>query len=324
MALSSDRLAKLVGGELLRATGACPKRAIHDSRRVEHGDLFVALPGHRTDGHLHVADAFERGACAALVSDVSRLPDEAHDVIWVSDPLSALQTWAADHRQRLTGDCIGITGTNGKTTVKRMLRHFLEDHLRTYAAPHNYNTEIGLPLALLSMPADAHVGLFELGTEHPGDIHTLAQILRPSGAVLTSVGPGHLEGLGTVEQVAAEKWSLVESLPPSATAILSAESPHLLQRASRARCRTLTVGFSQGDVRARLLHTTPIQIELSEEQVTLRAPLLGEHNGLNLLLASVTARELGVPWALIKEKANTLSAEPHRLQLPTAPFGRLL
>jgi UDP-N-acetylmuramoyl-tripeptide--D-alanyl-D-alanine ligase len=323
--LGLEELAQQLEGELLRGTGARPCRVVLDSRHVVSGDLFVALPGARTDGHRHLREAFARGACATMVSNTAQLPDTAHDVLVVPDTAVALQAWAAAHRHRLRGTVLGITGTNGKTTVKQMLHHILSATASTYASPHNYNTEIGLPLSLLSMPHDAQFGVFEMGAERPGDIRFLAGILQPTWAVITSVGPGHLDGLTSVERVAAEKWSLAESLPKTGTVLVPADSAPLTARAAHAHCTVIRAGFDDGDVNARLLRTVPsLQLQIGDRKAPITCPLLGAHNAINLLLACVTAHRLGVDWETVAAQAATLTPVPHRLQPRRASFGTLL
>ena len=313
--ISAEELAATVGGTLLRGDGSAPVRAIHDSRLVRPGDLFVALPGRHADGHEYLEDAFARGACAAIVSRADQGPRNGRNLIVVSDPLAALQTWAATWSARSRATIIGITGTNGKTTVKRLLGHYLAAVASTYVAPHNYNTEIGLPLALLSMPADVSYGVFELGAYRPGDIAALVDILHPFWGIVTSIGPGHLEKLGSVDAVAEEKWSLIAGLPADGLAILPAESPLVMARARTVRCDVLTVGVAHGDVRGRLVRSVPqLEIALEEPGVTLTCPLVGAHHATNVLLAAATAHALGAPWDVIQERSATFTAAPHRLE----------
>ena len=313
--ISTEELAEIVGGTLLRGDGSTPVRAIHDSRLVRPGDLFVALPGRHADGHAYLEDAFARGACGAIVAQPNPIPSDGRNVIVVSDPLAALQTWAEAWNARSRATILGISGTNGKTTVKRLAGHYLAAIASTYVAPHNYNTEIGLPLALLSMPADISYGVFELGADRPGDIAALVDMLHPAWGIVTSIGPGHLEKLGTVDAVAEEKWSLIAGLPADGLAILPAESPLLMERARTARCKVLTVGVAHGDVRGRIVRSVPqLEIALVEPDITLTCPLVGEHHATNVLLAAATAHALGAPWDVIQERSATFTVAPHRLE----------
>ena len=299
-------IARCVSGDLLRGTSVRPLRAIHDSRLVRPGDLFVALSGQNTDGHRHLEEVFTRGACAALVSQADSLPDTAQNLIVVPNVTAALQTLAAAWRDALSATFIGITGSNGKTTVKTLLGHLLAQHAPTYVAPRNYNTEIGLPIALLAMPSDASIGVFELGAEAPGDIRLLSQLLNPQLGIITTVGPSHLDDLKTIDAVAREKWSLIESLPPTSTAIVNADSPELRARLGDAPVPITATGFHHGQLRGRLGRMTPsLEIRIESENITLCSALMGEHNASNVLLASAAARELGMPWPAISATLPT-------------------
>ena len=322
---SVEKVARIVEGELLRGGNQSPARAIHDSRLVRPGDLFVALPGHRSDGHRYLVDAFDRGACAALVSDTGSLPSNARNLIVVNDSQLALQQLASAWRDTLAGTFIGITGSNGKTTVKALLGHLLSAHDSTYTSPLNYNTEIGLPVALLSMPVDARFGVFELGAERPGDVRRLARILRPQFGVITSVGPSHLDGFETIDAVASEKWSLVEDLPKDGMAILNADSSYLLQRTSTAKMPVISTGLTGGDLRGQVIQAAPhLEVELEEHNVTMTCPLIGTHNANNLLLAAATANALGMSWDLISTTAASFEPTPHRLNPIRTSFGTIL
>ena len=322
---SAEKLSQVVDGRLLRGDGALPRRAIHDSRLVRPDDLFVALPGRRSDGHRYLADAFGRGACAAIVSDTGSLPSNARNLIVVDDPELALQQLASAWRDTLAAIFIAITGSNGKTTVRDLLGHMLSAHGSTYVSPHNYNTEIGLPIATLSMPSDVQFGVFEMGAEQPGDIEKLARILRPQFGVITSVGPGHLDGFETIEAVAAEKWSLVEALPKDGMAIVNADSSHLLQRTSTAKIPVISTGLRNGELRGRVIQAAPnLKVKLDEHNVTMVCPLIGIHNANNLLLATATARELGMTWDSICAQAASFTPIPHRLNPIQASFGTIL
>ncbi len=320
-----EKIAQIVEGELLRGESDTPTRAIHDSRLVRSGDLFVALPGHQSDGHGFLADAFNRGAIAAIVSDTYNLPDNARNVILVENPELALQQMAAAWRNTLSATFVAITGSNGKTTVKALLGHMLSAHGPTYVSPYNYNTEIGLPIALLSMSSEARFGVFELGAERPGDVSMLARILRPNLGIITSVGPSHLDGFETIDAVASEKWSLVEGLSEDGKAIVNADSPHLRALASTARLPVVSTGLNNGDLRGRVIQDVPsLKVKLDEHDVTMTCPLIGTHNAGNLLLAAVAANVLGMGWDSISARSESFEPIPHRLNPIQASFGTIL
>ena len=302
---------------------------MHDSRGIAPGDLFVALPGQSADGHTFLEDAFDRGACGALVSDPSAGPEDAPNLIVVDDPGSALLRLATARRKALAATLVGITGSNGKTTTRALLAQALretDDDPAIFSAPKNYNTEIGLPLALLAMPETASIGLFELGAECPGDIELLVDTLVPHIGLITTIGPSHLDGFGSIDAVAEEKWRLVEGLPPDGLAVVNADCPRLRDRATRAAVECLTVGLNHGEVRARLEAVAPRLILTIDDDPSLYldVPLAGLHNATNLLLAAVTARRLGTPPEQIEARLRTFTSVAHRLRPIPTSFGTVL
>jgi len=324
-----QEIATIAGGRLLDEQAAFlrPKRIVHDSRLVETGDLFAALPGERADGHAFVADAFERGACAALVSAADEVSSRTSNQIVVSDVLCALQAIAGAWRTQLPGTFIAITGSNGKTTTRALLAHLLGGLPEAFEAPKNFNTEIGLPLAILAMPETARIGVFELGADRPGDIGKLAEILRPDLGIITSVGPSHLDRFGSVERVAAEKASLAEALPDNALLFVNADSAPLARHLNEEAppCRLLRAGLERGGIVARVERSVPwIELVVEEPALRLSAPLLGRHNARNLLLAALAALELGISPATIAQRAASFEPVSHRLQRLEAPFGAIL
>ena len=321
---SVAEIAHIVKGELLYGVRETPRRVWHDSRSLRVGDLFVALPGARTDGHAFLGDAFGNGACSAIVRDRSAAPRTARNLIVVADPLAALRALAAAWRRRFTIPVVGITGSNGKTTTKALLGHLLAEDRIVHVAPKNYNTEIGLPIAVLGMPEGAQIGVFELGTEAPGEIDDLARLLSPTIVVVTDVGPSHYRAFGSIEAVAEEKWAMVHSLPSDGWAIVNADSTALRSRAKRLPPgRVATVGIEHGEIRGRILRAVP-GIIVEALGVRIEARLIGRHNAINLLLAAVTAQRLGILTETIARRAESFEPVAHRLASVPAPFGTIL
>ena len=322
---SVSEIAALTGGRLLRRVDQTPRRVIHDSRLVQPGDLFVALKGERTDGHEFLGDVFARGACAAIVSDSGAVPESARNVICVEETLEALWMLAAAWRREHSATMVGITGSCGKTTTKALLAYILAADRDVFASPESYNTEIGLPLALLSMPASARMGVFELGASAPGDIAPLASLLCPRIAILTMVGRTHLEGFGDSEAVAEEKWDLVRALPGSGTAIVNADCEQLAPFIDQETRHVVSFGLKRGVVRGKIVHAVPsLCLEVDDPPLRLSSALIGRHNATNVLAAVSSALHLGVPPQTIEERVATFAPVAHRLQLVRAPFGYLL
>ncbi len=321
---SSD-IARIVAGRLLRESDEVPLRAIHDSRLVQKGDLFVALKGARTDGHAFLEEAFTRGACGAIISETGTIPDNGRNLIVVEDTQVALSSLASAWRSELSATFVGITGTCGKTTTKAILAHLLEKDLRVFAAPHNYNTEIGFPIALLAMPSSAQVGIFELGASAPGEIAPLAVLLSPKIAILTMVGHGHLSGFGCVEAIAQEKWDLVRALPTGGKAIINRDSPELSQLTDGWTGEIISVGLQGGMLHGKIVRACPgLIIEVENPPLWLETNLLGRHNVTNILSAVACALELGLAKETIENRMRTFKPFLHRLNLLFAPFGYLL
>jgi UDP-N-acetylmuramoyl-tripeptide--D-alanyl-D-alanine ligase len=224
----AERIATAAGARVVaggrRAEG--PVRAVIDSRGAGPGDLFVGLPGERVDGGRFAADVLAAGAWGVLVGeDFAGAADPSGDgvVLAAPDPLAALQQLATAWRRALGAQVVGITGSTGKTSTKDLLAGMLRPHRRTVATPQNWNTEIGLPLTVLSAPADTEVLVLEMAMRGAGQIAELALIAEPDVGVITNVGPVHLELLGSLEAIRETKLELVRNLREGGTAIVPRE-----------------------------------------------------------------------------------------------------
>ena len=336
MEWTAEEIAALVEGRVHRPDPSKPITGFSiDSRTLQPGDLFVALPGTRTDGHLYIQDAFDRGAHGALVRVLPKpLDDAVCNCIEVRDPLEALQELAHAYRKRFSIPLIGITGSSGKTTTKELLFTILGEQYKAYRSPGNYNSEIGLPLALLGMPPEpgTEVGVFELALQNPGEIALLAKILEPSIGLITAIGDAHLGFFRDQEELARAKWALVESLPQSALAVLNFDAPFLRGWAEGLSCRVVGFGIAGPDAPIRATRIDDTSLEgLRFEIVTptaafgVRTPLLGRPNVYNVLGAVAVALELGVPIESIQRALERFRPVPHRLELKrSARFGFIL
>ena len=171
------------------------KGAVLDSRKVEPGMLFVALPGEKADGRDFIPQALERGAAGVI------------------DSLDALAEAAREYRRGLAAKTIGVTGSAGKTTTKELLRAFLSAKGKTHATSGNFNNNIGLPLTILNCPRDAEYLVLEMGTNHPGEIAALCSIAAPDAGVVTGIGTAHMEFFGSREAIAREKSAMLAAAP---------------------------------------------------------------------------------------------------------------
>jgi UDP-N-acetylmuramoyl-tripeptide--D-alanyl-D-alanine ligase len=273
-----------------------PESVTIDSRAAGPGALFVGLPGEHVDGGRFAAAALQAGAWGVLTA-----PEHAQPlastlstgvVLAADDPLRALQNLATAWRRDLGAQVIGVTGSTGKTSTKDLLLAVLVPHRRTVASRANFNTEIGLPLELLGAPAGTEVLVLEMGMRGAGQIAELAAIAEPDVAVIVSVGPVHLELLGSIEAIAAAKAELIAALPPNGTAVIPAQEP-LLAPHLRSDVTTVTFG-PDGDVRLIDAEGERLTIDARGERIVLEVPFTQAHLRSNLLAAVAAARAVGV------------------------------
>jgi len=290
---------------------------VTDTRRVRPGDLFVAIKGEHVDGHDYLADAAARGAVAAMVT--RKLDHEMPQVV-VDDSVLALGDLASAVRAQRDVRVVGITGSNGKTTVKTLAAAILSRHGRTHVSAGNYNNELGLPLSLLAMPSDTRFAVFEMGAGKPGDIAYLAAIARPDVGVVNLVAPAHLERMGSVEGVAETKGALYQALPADGVAIVNADDAFASFFDGLAGGRKLLhFGLDHAaDVSAQILEQRAdgsrfvLRTPVGEAAVSL--PLPGRHNVANALAASAIALALDVPLATIVAGLQSAEGVPGRLR----------
>ncbi len=295
-----------------------------DSRNLSDGDLFVALPGSRSDGHDHLADAASHGARAALVS---RRVDFPLPQIEVANTQTALGDLASAVRARRNARVIGITGSNGKTSVKTLTASILSRHARTHVNEGNRNNEIGLPLSVLAMPVNCQYAVFEMGAGKPGDIEYLAAIARPHVGLVNNVGPAHLERMKTLEGIAETKGAVYSALPADGTAIINADDRFADYFASLAGKRDV-LRFSldaEADVHATEIETTAagsrFTLHAPAGVVVVELPLPGRHNIANALAAAAIASAVDIPLPIIAAGLASATSIPGRLQVELMAGG---
>lgn len=304
-----------------------------DSRTIEPGQLFVALPGERADGHEFLDDAFQKGAGGALVQ---RLPSAAQaDVVnclQVKDPLRALQQLATRRRTELDIPIIGITGSAGKTTTKELIHAVLSRRYRTYCTPGNYNTEIGVPLSLFNMPDGTEVGIIEMGLQHPGDIRTLSGISRPTIGTLTSIGDAHIGFFPNQEALALEKWALMEALPHAGHAIFNLDAPYVAAWRRNLSCSTVSLALEHPDADATAVdvddtHLVGLRLSVltNGKTIPIQTSLLGRHNAYAVLAAVAVGCIMDVPTDETLKAVDAFKPLPHRMELKRSKrYGLIL
>jgi UDP-N-acetylmuramoyl-tripeptide--D-alanyl-D-alanine ligase len=299
----------------------------NDTRALRPGMLYVAIRGERLDGHAFLAQAKAAGAAAALVAQVDAAVELPQLV--VRDPLFALGELARMHRQRMPATVIGITGSNGKTTVKTLAASILSRVGACHANPGNRNNEIGLPLALLDLEPGHRYAVMEMGAGKPGDIAYLAQIARPQVGLVNNIGPAHLERMGSMDGVAETKGALYEALPPDGVAVINADDAYAGAFARRVSARRLLrYGLdAEAEVGAHVLSTGEhcrfrLRTPCGEGDVVL--PLPGAHNICNALAAAAIACAVDAPFDAIRAGLESAEGIAGRLRLLRQPAGYAL
>jgi UDP-N-acetylmuramoyl-tripeptide--D-alanyl-D-alanine ligase len=321
IAVTTAELAALAGG---RADLDEPIRGVTvDSRRVAPGDLFVALPGARAHGAAFADAALAAGAVAALVPQDAAGPRR----VVVADPLQALGLLAAEVRRRSRARVVAVTGSTGKTSTKDILAALVRPHGSVVASRANENNQLGMPLTLCRLEPGTDVAVLEMGMRGLGHIAYLAGLAHPDVAVITGVGPVHLELLGSVEAVAQAKAELLADLPESATAIVPQGDPLLAPYVSRTRARVL--GFGEAaDADLRLLafsHAERVaELELLGRRVSVRVPFAQHHNALNLAAAAGAYLALGLPLDGLAAGAADIALSAWRGEELPLPGGGFL
>ncbi|HET6545840.1 MAG TPA: UDP-N-acetylmuramoyl-tripeptide--D-alanyl-D-alanine ligase [Rhodanobacteraceae bacterium] len=309
-------IATWTGGRLCGVDARIDSVSI-DSRTLSPGALFVALPGEHHDAHDFVAAAGERGAAAAMVA--RELAAELPQVV-VADPLLALGELARHVRGRSSACVVGITGSNGKTTVKTLLAAILAQRGTTHVNAGNLNNEIGLPLTLLAMPPDAEFAVLEMGAGKAGDIAYLARIAQPSIALVNNVAAAHLERLGDLEGVAHTKGALISALPKGGCAVINLDDSFADYFIGLAGPRRIVrFGLGAGAmVGARLADDARDQrftLITPTGEIEVDLPLPGRHNVMNAVAAcaAAIAVDAAMPLEVMRDALQRASLVSGRL-----------
>ena len=334
MRLSPHEIAAAMEAEVVaEGVPTSPTRAVIDSTQTGAGDLFFGLHGSRHDGGKFAPQAIAAGAWGGVVSPrwrssfIGNSPTKDERRGWVfvvEDPLAAMQALARAWRRALGARVVGVTGSVGKTSVKDIARTLLPG--KVHANEENLNTEIGLPLTILEAPDDTETLVLEMAMRGKGQIAELAAIAEPEVAVITNVGPVHVELLGSVEAIAAAKAEILDDLPPSGTAIAPVEAGELEPHLERAP-KLLRFGPG-GDVEA-----TEVKIEDGVTEALVSTPLGAQsfqfpfaesHNLTNALAAIAAGVALGADLAGMSDRAADIGFSRFRGERLELPGGIVL
>jgi UDP-N-acetylmuramoyl-tripeptide--D-alanyl-D-alanine ligase len=328
---SVEEAAAAVGGQVTGDPGTVFSGAAIDSRAVHGGDigeLFFAFAGEQTDGHRFVADAFARGAAAAMVQQPVAPPEDGA-LITVPDTFRALHDLTRHLRQRVPEKLVGITGSAGKTTTKELLAAMLAARFQTARTPGNLNNLYGFPLSLLNVPDGTEWMVAEMGMSTPGELRQLSLLGRPDVALFTVVRPVHLEFFGTVQAIAEAKSELLAGVPADGLVVANADDPEVTRIARRQERKVVWYGFGDdAEVRASEVSPAPageigsrFVIHAGGESVEVALPLHGLYNVGNCLAAAAAAHALGVDLPAIAESVAAVRPAAKRGVVHRLPGG---
>ena len=306
--------ARTVTGEADRVCRGC----VIDSRQVEEGTIFVAFPGENVDGNDFASRAVQSGAGAVVMTRepeaelVSLAQDKGCAILLTDDPEEFLLRLAHTYRLELGCLVVGITGSIGKTTTKDVLAAVLAKRYRVWATKGNFNNLIGMPLTVLSAPADTEVLVLEMGMNHFGELSRMTAAARPNLAVITNIGTSHIEFLGSREGICKAKLEILEGLQEGGAAVLCGDEPLLWDKRESLGCKVVTYGIENSacDLTADLHSDGTFDIVNNGlasahlpvgEKFTAKLSIPGKHNVLNALAATAVGLLLGETPELIAQ-----------------------
>ncbi len=325
-------LADACGGELRNgsphrlATNVCT-----DSRKAKPGDFFFALSGDRFDAHQFLPEVAKAGVIA-VVAERKKIPANfSATVVVVDNARRALGNLAARYRQDFRAPIIAVGGSNGKTTTKELLAAVLRQKFKTLWSEASFNNDVGVPVTLLKLETAHQVAVIEVGTNHPGELEPLLQMIQPNLGVITSIGREHLEFFGDLAGVAKEEGTLAQLLPATGTLFVNGDSELMETITQRTRAKIVRVGLAEGN------DFHPRNIRFDESGVTFlartphdqisgeyRIKLFGRHQVVNALLALSVAAELGLNRSEIQRGFDDCPPAKMRLQLWSVNGIRIL
>ena len=291
----------------LESTGICT-----DTRKLKKGNLYLALKGDNFNGNNFAAKALELGADYSIVDEQ---PEEQNDhIIKVEDGLDTLQKLAAYHRKYLNLPILSITGSNGKTTTKELIREVLSKKYKTVSTKGNLNNHIGVPLTLLSMNKETEFGIVEMGANHQGEIASLCKIAQPDYGYITNFGKAHLEGFGGVEGVIKGKSELYNYLIKNNKTIFINYDDEIQVEKSKG---TDIISFSEGKNATHqitFLKADPF-VKINTEDTQINSQLIGTYNAKNIAAAICIGKYFKIPVKAIKEAIESYQPTNNRSQI---------
>ena len=282
-----------------------------DSRECRVGDLYIAIYGEKVDGHDFIDNAVENGAKVVIVE--RHIETEAY-VVLVNNSVEAISAVAAYWRNQFDIPVIAITGSNGKTSTKELLRHILSSQFAVHATEGNYNTSIGLPLTLFQMMQAHSISILEMGANQPGDIGALCSIANPTHGLITNIAPAHLEGFGSIDEVALTKAALFRAMSDKGIGFINLTDPHISKM--KQPKNSITFGITTDCDYPADIHTE----DDGNLSLTIAAEDIFTHSSnfsfaKNIIACAAIADTLNISWDLFRNRISTFQPPPGRCEI---------
>ena len=324
--MSMSQTAKVLGGDLKGSDIIFDSVAI-DTRTLNSGAIYFAIKGDRFDGHDFLQQAKEAGAVAAVVDDFSDLNLVQIKVV---DTRKALGCLASNWRQKFKGVVVGVTGSNGKTTVKEMIAAIFSKQGNVLATSGNFNNDIGLPLTLLRMKNEHDFAVIEMGANHKGEIDELTHITMPDIALVTNAGSAHLEGFGSRQGIAEAKGEIFSGLSEKGIAVINADDEYAnywLSLCKAVKVISFSLGNKTADVTGEWQSVATggklkVHTKNNDVEITLKVP--GRHNAMNALAAIAVAQAANISLQNAQQALNEFEAVQGRLNIHETPAGSIV
>ncbi len=301
----------------LDAAGACT-----DTRKITPGVIFFALKGEKFDGNQYAAEALQAGAGYAVVDDPAVVKNNRF--LLVPDVLQALQKLATHHRQTLGIPVVGLTGSNGKTTTKELLREVLAVKYRVVATQGNFNNHIGVPLTLLRMQQDTQIAVIEMGANHVGEIAALCEIAQPTHGLITNIGKAHLEGFGGYEGVLRAKSELYHYLIKHEGVIFINSADEVLMNMAKRINKPVLYNAPGDFYTCRLLSASPYVQYADEDGTTVKTQLPGTYNFKNIAAALCVGKYFAVNGQEANQAIAGYVPQNNRSQIINTKTNRII
>ena len=321
--LKVSDILKATGGKLIQGNSELLINGIStDTRSIKQGEIFFALEGENYDGHKFVEQAIHNGAAGAVISSGKKAAYSFHNgfkkcaLLEVADTLTALGELAKFYRNSLPASFIAVTGSNGKTTTKDMAYHVLRNFKSVSRSRKSFNNLIGVPLTIFETETAHDFCIVEMGTNAPGEIKRLSEIIFPDFAILTNISNAHLEGLENIEGVASAKSEFIENMAEDGTLITNADDDWCNQIADRFNGKVISFGFNQSaDIKASNVKRNDSGFVFTvNDSLTVNLPVFGKHNIYNALAVIAMCDTVGVGIEVICDKFMDFKLPPMRME----------